>query len=141
MNKTKLNKLKKSLSDKSEQFKNTQTESFRDMCSIIFDAFPEVESFGFVGYTPSFNDGEECLFKCLLKYPTVNGYDSNRCEWVDDKDHTETETNEASELGDKVGELLSEIPKDLIAGVFGSSGFAVTITRDKITVEDYDCGY
>lgn len=141
MNKTNLDKLKKSLAEKAERFKKTQTESFRDMCSVIFDSFPEVESFGFTGYTPSFNDGEECLFTCSLEYPIVNGYDSNRCEWIDDKDHTDKETGEVSELTDKVGKLLSEIPEGLIGGVFGTSGFTVTITRDKITVEDYDCGY
>lgn len=141
MNKTDLNKLKKSLADKSEQFKKSQTESFRDMCSVIFDAFPDVESFGFVGYTPSFNDGDECLFTCCLDYPTVNGYDSNRCKWNDDKEHTDKETETVSVLADEVGKVLSEIPEDLIAGVFGFSGFTATITRDKITVEDYDCGY
>ena len=141
MNNTELNKLKKSLGQKAKQFKKSQTESFRDMCSVIFDAFPEVESFGFTGYTPEFNDGDECLFTCYLNYPTVNGYDSNRQKWVDEKDRTEEETNDACELTDKVGKVLSEIPKALISGVFGSSGFTATITRDKIEVEDYDCGY
>ena len=63
------------------------------------------------------------------------------CEWVDDKERTEKETSAANELADEVGKVLSEIPKDLVSGVFGSSGFTATITRDKITVEDYDCGY
>lgn len=141
MNKTNINKLKKNLANKADQFKKSQTESFRDMCTVIFDAFPDLKSFGFVGYTPSFNDGDECVFTCALNFPIVNGYDSNICEWIDDKERTDKETESASLLAEEVGKVLSEIPKDLIAGVFGCSGFTATITRDKITVEDYDCGY
>lgn len=141
MNNTELTKLKKTLAKKAEQFKQAQTESFREMSSVIFDAFPEVKSFGFRGYTPGFNDGDECLFTCDLSYPIVNGFDYNRQEWVDEKERTEKETSAARDLAGEVGRVLSEIPKDLIAGVFGSSGFTATITKDKITVEDYDCGY
>lgn len=133
--------LKQQIKLKSEEFKKYQQDAFKEMINCIFKEFPEVNSIGFVGYTPSFNDGEPCTFRCDVACPTVNGYDSNMCEWEDGEKKSEKETKEASALADSVGNILSEIPEELFGAVFGTVGFRVTITRDKIEVEEYDCGY
>jgi hypothetical protein len=141
MNKTELNKTKELLKKQSEEFKKSQQSSLRVMLSTIFDALPEVETISFTGYTPHFNDGDECKFSCNSEYPAVNGYDSNDCDWEDRVEREKNVTDAASELADLVGKLLNVIPRDLFGSVFGTSGFRATITRTNIKVEDYDCGY
>lgn len=141
MNKNELKKIKSVIKDKCKTFKEAQTSAFREMLTVIFESLPEAKTISFTGYTPSFNDGDECKFTCKSDYPTVNGYDSNSCEWEDGEEHSSNETNEAVKLTEDVAELLSEIPEDLFGSVFGTRGFRVTITPTKIEVEDYDCGY
>ena len=123
---------------KASEFKTLQQAYFREMLTWVFDAHSDLISVGFTGYTPEFNDGDECSFRCDTKYPIVNGYDTNRCEWEDGVDR---DTTLVDELSEKIAPILSEIPTDLLGGIFGTRGFKATITRDKIEVEDYDCGY
>lgn len=51
------------------QIENLQKEimeksksAFKDVAKALFDAFPSLESFSWVQYTPYFNDGEPCEF-------------------------------------------------------------------------------
>lgn len=141
MNKTELKTVKNDIKKRCVAFKETQTSAFRSMLTVIFESLPEVKTISFTGYTPSFNDGDECTFRCQSDCPSVNGYDSNRCEWEDGEEHTEKETDEAMSLTETVADLLSEIPEELFGSVFGTRGFRVTITPTKIEVEDYDCEY
>ena len=141
MNKKEMGEIKKILKTKSEELKKTYQSSFREMVSVIFDAFPEANTISFTGYTPAFNDGDECRFRCQSDYPSVNGFNLNEDRWEDDFYRNQNETNAARELANNVGELLSSIPDDIFSSTFGSSGFLATVTRTKIVVEDYDCGY
>ena len=141
MNKSELKQIKSTIKNKCEVFEQTQTSAFREMLTVIFESLPEVKTISITGYTPSFNDGDECTFCCQSDCPSVNGYDSYICKWEDGEEHSQKETNAASELTETVADLLSEIPQELFGSVFGTHGFRVTITPTEIEVEDYDCGY
>lgn len=59
-------------------------ENFHGMAKEIFAAYPELKSFGWRQYTPYFNDGEACTFRSNHESPTINGFNSDWDEEVEE---------------------------------------------------------
>ena len=107
----------------------------------IFNKYPALVSFGWKQYTPSFNDGDPCTLSVNYYDLILNGVDPNDDD-DDDEENELPELSEAdSEAADKeIYELLNLIPETTYEELFGSD-VIVTVTRDGITTESYDCGY
>lgn len=139
-NSTKL--LKQRIDQLSLKLKAAENEVFDELRRTLFEENPKLKSFGFVGYTPGFNDGEPCLFtmETDAAFITINGYDRNREEWEDGEKHTDEESADVETLSAIVSESVEILPETFFRSKFGE-GFKVNVTADKIEVEDYDCGY
>jgi hypothetical protein len=87
---TKYNELKAKIADARKQMEETAKGLFTEMAADLFAENPDLVSFGWTQYTPYFNDGDPCVFRCNGSYPTVTivvdgdviGYDSNQGELV-----------------------------------------------------------
>jgi hypothetical protein len=64
-----------------QELKNKHLEMskvmFNDIAKQLFEKHSILNSFGWVQYTPYFNDGDECTFSARTNYPTINGYDED----------------------------------------------------------------
>lgn len=103
---------------------------------------PKLEAVSFTGYTPSFNDGEPCVFRIgEIDFKFKDEEDKeNYDDWVSEYDVYGNEV----EVGD-ISEVLGEM-SGIISDVFGEYGFRAIFTRElcakeEIKVEEYDCGY
>jgi hypothetical protein len=71
---------------------------FTEMSAELFNDNPTLESFGWTQYTPYWNDGDVCTFRCNGEYPTVSikvddhllSYDTNRGELTIDGNEIES---------------------------------------------------
>lgn len=105
---------------------------FKMVVSSLFEEHPTLKKFSFTGYTPTFNDGEECTFTLGLDYPTVNA--------DEDGDEDQEDSNDNQVLRDAVTQYLRVLPDEFYSSHF-KNNFEVTVTRDNVTVSKYDCGY
>ncbi len=123
-------------------------DAFKQMALQIFEQFPLIEAMRFCCYTPSFNDGDPCTFSITElqvvpadHVPLECGGDDGR--WSDAfglgyyKDHP---LRDAQAAVKEFNKALNGDLEELVEAVFGS-GVQVTMTREGIEVEDYDCGY
>lgn len=98
----------------------------------ILDAHPELEGIGWQQWVPSFNDGDPCRFT----RGEVTGKLTSDDDW-----EMESGTG-VSEIDRKLGAFANALNRidDVLEAVFGSNA-EIRITRDGVTVEEYDCGY
>lgn len=143
----KLSQIKENLQNAMKAAKESCQKLFQEECKVIFDQFPELESFGFVGYTPYFNDGDACEYsvRCDLDYGLrINGKDfDNTAEDAgfsygdDGYDKLEEEWKKYQPISDLVY-AMDSVPGDLLKQIFDDHS-EVTIHRDgKIEVEEYE---
>jgi hypothetical protein len=121
--------LKKEMQTKGEK-------ALKASLSAIFDEFPELTAVSWTQYTPSFNDGDACVFGVgEVEFRTADMDD-------DDWDCTYGLKNQPMReaLDALNGAIQSEAMEIVLQSVFGD-GVRVIATKKKIDVEEYDCGY
>lgn len=126
---TKLKALGQSVESLTEQVDKINEMIFQLIVNTLFADYPELKNFSFTGYTPAYNDGEECTFCLGADYPAIN---------EDESDDYSNEVNK--QLSDIVPQYLNILPEEFYHNHFGTN-FRVVATRESIDVEDYDCGY
>lgn len=121
----------------------------------LFINFPDLDSFGFIGYTPYFNDGEECEYRIRDEY-FINGFN----EYSDEEEHSYFAAREGDRniwgdiqynwatkkyngpkedvaLIQAVGEFIKSFGSDLWKDLIGDHAI-IRITRDGLEVKHYD---
>lgn len=90
--------IRQKIADAKKQMEETAKGLFNEMSAELFNDNPTLVSFSWTQYTPYWNDGDVCEFRCQGEYPTVamlvDGktlqYDSNRGEMTIDGKESET---------------------------------------------------
>lgn len=106
----------------------------------LLDRNPNVQAIRWVQYTPSWNDGEACEFTCgdvTVRFDVPE--DDEEC----DEECFESWIKKDSPNFDSFAQirgLHGQIPGEVQLDMFGNN-VQVTVTRDGIEVEDYDCDY
>lgn len=129
MNKEKINQIKKSIKDKQQELRTFCQEEFKKGTEELFDENLELKSFGFSGWVPYFNDGDECTFCAHTDEPDINDIDGYDLAYGE-------ETKNLEKLQSKVSDFLSTFDDNFYQELFGSH-FKVKITRSKIQTEEY----
>ena len=88
----------------------------------LFEQHPEVKSLRFAAYTPYFNDGDECTFRCDADYATIN----------EDED-----AEVSNDVADVFHDALAQLDNDTWKEIVGDHAL-VTITPQGINVVEYD---
>ena len=122
----KIKTLTDSVNSLTEQVEKINDMIFRFVVTNLFNEYPELKKFSFTGYTPAFNDGEECTFTLGTDYPEINDDEGNK------------EIN--IQLNNIVSTYLNILPAEYYNSHFGTN-FRVIATRESVDVEDYDCGF
>lgn len=148
--KAEINKIKSELSEKIKT-------NFHGVAKELFDAYPELDSFGWRQYTPYFNDGEPCEFRSMHDYPTINGNDENYGEseqpegvldivqlgsktiWNRSQGSIENPNYNPyyAEIVKTVKEFLNQFDDDDMKDLFGNH-VSIHITANGVDVTDYD---
>jgi len=58
-------------------FINESKGMFKEVCDELFNALPELQSFGWSQYTPYFNDGDVCRFRANVDELYINGWNAS----------------------------------------------------------------
>ena len=122
----KIKALTESVNSLTEQVEKIKDMIFQFVVTNLFNEYPELKKFSFTGYTPAFNDGDECTFTLGTDYPEINDDEGNK------------EIN--IQLNNIVSKYLNILPAEYYNSHFGTN-FRVIVTRESVDVEDYDCGF
>lgn len=104
----------------------------KDNFKKIFEKHSKLEAFSWTQYTPGFNDGEPCEFTISVDF--------------EDSDNLTISENASKKEIESINKTLNEVSdiiyemEDFLKEVFGN-GVMVIVTKENISVEDYDCGY
>jgi hypothetical protein len=128
---------------------------FAQASAEVFAANPRLISFGWTQYTPYFNDGDECIFRCNTDYIRLNVDESEEEEEVvepvvegeepkevedDDEEDDEEDEDEYDDDDDDEDEFdgygLDEIPEDKLTPK-QKAGKAVLDLLSLFADEDY----
>jgi hypothetical protein len=140
----KIQQIKQELEDAMKAAQEKCAALFKESCKEIFEKNPELESFGWVQYTPYFNDGDECLFRvscdvdCGLR---INGemasYILEEFDYKSDEYKAKSQELEKYEEICELVNAIDGIPGDLLKQIFGDH-VTVDIKRDGThEVEEY----
>jgi hypothetical protein len=140
-----LDKMIENYEETISQFKRDFPLYFAD----LFFEFADLEYFSITGYTPSFNDGDPCIFrisshgvdfkmlndKCALQTHIVDGNYDEDYESVIDVEVLKSVATAINVITDKLSKVAP-----LMQAVFGSN-FQLDVYSDKLVEKEYDCGY
>ncbi len=120
MNLDKIKELRASLEAKQKEFNDLMRVEFQNGTKELFEENPGLESFSFRGYSPYFNDGEECVFSAHTYCPDINGEEGYKNK----------------ELMNIVEGFLTYFDDNFYLTLFGNH-WEVTVTKDNIEVSEY----
>ena len=118
-------------------YRKEMEEKFKAEVKKFFLDNPEVELITWRQYVPSWNDGEPCYFS--IAEPAVKFVDD---EDFDDSNCQGNYCDFPKEKLELVKDLIDAINEEewLMQALFGDNA-RVTLTKDGMTSEDYDCGW
>ena len=126
-----------------ETTKETLQQQYRsqtvDYLTQDMKSLPDNVTLLVLGYTPSFNDGDECVHRQEL-YINDTGRESDPCS-MDRKYYKSEVTNRCNELGiEDIYPLLGNLSVNLLPRLLGTN-WQLLITNKEVKYESYDCGY
>jgi hypothetical protein len=133
--------LRKKIQDARKQMEETAKGLFTEMSAELFAENPQLVSYSWTQYTPYFNDGDECVFRCQGDYPTVQmmvdgdlmGYDCNSGEFTVNGE----EVGSADEHVRKFKDMgVDEFKKNGKTYAFDKTTNTVTVDGQKIKTYD-----
>lgn len=137
----KYTELRKKIADARKQMEETAKGLFNEMSADLFNEHQNLVSYSWTQYTPYFNDGDECVFRCQGDYPTVSistddgvlGYDCNYGEMLlngEKLPSSEDLTRKFKDMG------VDSFVKDGKSYAFDKKTNTVTVNGEKI--KSYD---
>lgn len=141
------------MSELRANYRKRGQEIFKLAFKEFFDANPEVNVVGWRQYTPYFNDGDACEFRCYAEYAFVsNTKDYHNIQWgeyngdeegvwISDPDYGDTDPDMIPESviknSDALRNLLAKIDEDVFLDMFGDH-VQVFATREGFEVVEYE---
>lgn len=96
----------------------------------LFTDYPALKSFSFNCYTPSWNDGDNCVNTVDYYAISINGAKLTKEGYYEYNEETE-------KLATTISKLLQQIPASLFEKMFGTD-IKITVTKEGYTIENYD---
>lgn len=119
------------LAEEKKEFEKRGGDLIKAAVKTFLEKNPEVSAIRWNQYTPYFNDGEECVFR-------VNEMEVQFAD-DEDEDFIDSYSINNDKVADALGELESKLGdhEDILRSIFGDHA-EITVTADKITVEEYE---
>lgn len=108
---------------------------------------PEIQAIWFAGGTPSFNDGEPCVFSLQDTYLELSHQEEEPFETYDEAaGGIDTigsyDKGKLSGVCKQIETVLNQLDSiGMIEKLFGTYGFAAKVTREGIEIQEWDMGY
>ena len=131
-----------------EEYRRKGEAKLREAFQAFLEAYPPVRALTVVGLTPYFNDGDPCVFYIRDIYLTGSDRPADIAEWTEGVSN-DADYDQCLYDDDWIGDIPEEIDSarrhlsrilhdmaEVVQSVFGSH-FIVTVTRDKLVVEEY----
>lgn len=127
-------------------------EAFSEMCAEVFEQHPSLDAFRWKQYTPYFNDGDPCTFRCCIDASDIDvcavgsdefeeGYEVSSKTDYDEKARKSFPKKELHPLynaQEAASELLGKINEEQLKELFGDHA-EITAYRDgDVEVEEYE---
>ena len=140
----KYQELRSKIADAKKQMEQTARGLFTEMSAELFKENPTLVSFRWEQYTPYWNDGDVCTFRCHGGYPTVSimvdgdvmGYDSNRGNLKMNGNEVRTHEEYERMFKGMRGSKVSSIVED--GKTVSYDPATKTVTKDGVKVPTYD---
>lgn len=111
-------------------FTKLAEKAFKNWTKDIFSRYPALDSIQWIQYTPSFNDGDPCYFRCYNDYYSIN---SDEQEDINEDGFA---SEEIESLKKEVDAWMENFDDDDMERLFGN-GAKVTLTKKGVTVDEY----
>lgn len=127
--------------EKINSIKNNFKDHLAQYLKPMFDKYENLDYIRFVGFTPSFNDGEPCEH---TSYVDLEEYESDD-EWMNNETTSKTLNENLTRDEDKeISKYAGSI--ETIIGAVYYTNYEITVLRDgdglSVDVNDeYDCGF
>lgn len=107
----------------------------------MFDQYKNLDYIRFIGYTPSFNDGEPCEH---TSYIDLDEYESDE-EWMNNETTSKTLNENLTRDEEKEISKYAGSIETIIEAIYYTN-YEITVLRDDDSLsvdvnEEYDCGY
>lgn len=134
---TRLQEIKATIAKARKEMEDVAKKAFAEVAADVFTKFPTLQSFGWTQYTPYFNDGDECTFRCNSDCPTLTfltdgeeeEFDTN---YGDEPDDPKTPADLREKAEEAVQEFLGAFEDDDMQTMFDNH-VRVTASRDGTT--------
>lgn len=135
INLDKIKALSQSLEERQRQFQKDMQIAFHEGCKEIFEAYQDLQSFSFKGYTQYFNDGDTCDY--YLRTEPEYDIELNGV-YFDDVEGANPVLSEArfEEIAKTIHNFLEEIGSDFFEMAFQDHAKFI-VTRGGVEIEDY----
>lgn len=161
VSKDRLLALRAEMEEKQKEIQQRAREVFREEMQSLFASYPDLQSISWTQYTPYFNDGNECVFRCAGTY-SVNinlyGPDPETGPLIPRSDYEAAEKTEfyfspygkndpspkSTDPWEKraawdATRTCNDLGDKMMQEIFGDH-VQVIVGRDKIVVEEYEHG-
>lgn len=127
--KKKVQEFQKKMEEEGKQF-------FSELAKDLFEQNPSLLKFGWVQYTPYFNDGDACYFSAQLSEPRIllDGQDED--SYDDYLYYREDDNGHEAKVWRNVVDFLEQFDHNDVESMFGDH-CEVIVTRDGVEVEEY----
>ncbi len=127
-----------------EELAEIEVAAFDEGAKEIFQKHPELNTFSWIQYAPSFNDGDPCYFS-VYRDPFINGYDSSgESDGTEEEDEEEQEWEFWKERREKLAPLYTDVTTflqlvsdDSLERMFGDSSRIIIRRDQKPEVDSY----
>jgi hypothetical protein len=152
---SKINEIKEriaSINKQKEELVAGLRNDFAPMFKELFDkSNGKIESFGWVQYTPYFNDGDECNFGVNCDYPYINGQSIDEIDSLDwrieyflkkDGRYAEHKTDEWDielfKIVEEFKDVINSIDDEFLKDLFGDHVLVTVHSDGSVTISEYD---
>lgn len=121
-----------------DQSKKLANKVFRECSQDLFDKYPDLNRFGWVQYTPYFNDGDVCEFGVRAEdyYLTINNCDNYDDSLLEETGFTNEET--LQECIQDVSNLVYSFNEEDLEHLFGDHVRVIVNRNGQTEQEEYD---
>ncbi len=137
MDKTYFQNAKKQMAEFKEKMKQDGKQFFAEQCKELFQKHPTLLKFGWVQYTPYYNDGDTCEFSANLDYPKFLLVGMDEDLYDEEPYYSKDEVTDESIVWNSIREFLSQFDDSDVEILFGDH-CEVIVTKDAVEVEEYE---
>lgn len=123
--------LQKRLRTMRKEFTEASKVIFHEQVIPLFQKFPKLVSFSWTQYTPYFNDGDPCYFRCNSDDPSVQYGD------MEEREECYGLEGEVDKAANAIREFLGSFSDEQYEMMFEDHA-EIVVSREGVTVEEYE---